>query len=316
MKAFITGINGFAGSHLAEHLLSHNYNVCGSALPGTPLENLRTIENKIELIYLDIRNFDSTKDALSRTRPDQIYHLAAAASVADSFKTPLVTFEVNVFGAINLLEAVRALKNDPMILFSGSSDVYGHVPPENIPIREDYPLKPMSPYAVSKATVDMTGYQYFNNFGLKIIRTRSFNHIGPRQSDMFVISAFAKQVAEIEKGSREPVLKVGNLEAVRDFTHVKDVVSAYRLLVERGVAGEAYNVCSGKPYSISALLKVLLGLTKKQITVERDKDKIRAVDIPVLLGDNAKIKAAVGWGPTETIPHAVEETLNWWRSVV
>lgn len=313
MRALITGINGFAGSHLAEHLLSREYEVSGTILPGTSLENIKEIQDKLHLMYSDIRDLGSIREAISKAEPAQIYHLAAMTSVADSFKNPHATFEVNVSGTINLLEAVRGLKIDPAILLAGSAEVYGAVPPEKLPIKEDYPFQPLNLYAVSKATVDMIGYQYFKSFGLKIIRTRSFNHIGPKQSENFVVSAFAKQIAEIEKGLCEPTLKVGNLKAKRDFTDVADVVVAYRLLAEKGSPGEAYNVCSGKGYSIKEILGTLLSFVKIKIKVEQDKERMRPSDIEIIYGDNSKIKALCNWQTGKTINNALIETLNWWR---
>ncbi|MCX5727106.1 MAG: GDP-mannose 4,6-dehydratase [Candidatus Saganbacteria bacterium] len=316
MKALITGINGFVGSHLAEHLLDEGYSVSGTVLPGTTLENIKGIENKVDLIYSNICDFSSIREAISQSNPDQIYHLAAMASVADSFRNPISTFEVNVSGTINLLEAIRYHKLDPVILLVGSAEIYGVVPEDKLPIREDYSLQPVNPYAVSKAAVDMMGFQYFKSYGMKIIRTRSFNHAGPRQLDGFVVPAFAKQIAEIEKGKQEPALKVGNLEAKRDFTDVRDVVRAYKLLVEKGRAGEAYNVCSGRVYSIRELLETLIRLSSKMIEIKLDKERSRPSDIKIIYGDNSKIKNKCNWQAITKMEDTLKNTLEWWREII
>jgi GDP-4-dehydro-6-deoxy-D-mannose reductase len=316
VKALITGVNGFVGSHLAEHMLSSGYEVAGTVLPGTSLENIEKVRERLNLIETDICDPSSIKEAVSRAEPDQVYHLAAMASVADSFKNPRKTFEVNVSGTKNLLEAVRALKIDPRILLVISAEVYGAVSPEKMPIKEDCPLKPQNPYAESKAEADAIGHQYFKKYGLKVIRARPFNHIGPRQSESFVVSSFARQIAEIENGGGDPTLKVGNLKAKRDFTSVSDVVLAYRLLAEKGQPGEAYNVCSGKTYSIREILDLLLSSAKKKIRVEQDKNRMRPSDIPVIYGDNEKIVRQMGWQPEKSISVSLLETLNWWRGRV
>jgi len=199
IKVLITGINGFVGSHLAEHLLSKGCEVSGTVLSGTSLENIESVKDKIKIEYSDVRDLDSLKKAITIQKPQQIYHLAAVTSVAESFSDPKLTFDVNVIGTKNLLDAVRGLKIDPVILLVSSAEIYGAVAPDKLPIKEDFDLKPVNPYAESKAETDKLGLMYFKNYGMRVIRARSFNHTGPRQSEAFVVPAFAKQIAEIEK---------------------------------------------------------------------------------------------------------------------
>jgi GDP-4-dehydro-6-deoxy-D-mannose reductase len=314
MKAFITGINGFVGRHLAEHLLGSGLEVSGGVLPGTSLADLAAIRGRLELLDLDIRDPAATVKALSSVGPDLIFHLAAVSSVADSFQDPNLAFTVNVNGTINLLEAVRHLKLDTVILLAGSAEVYGAVQPERLPITEDFPFKPVNPYAISKAATDMLGYQYALTYKLKIVRTRAFNHIGPGQTDAFVVSSFARQIAEIELGFKEPVLLTGNLESRRDFTDVRDVVRAYGLAAQKGDPGEAYNVSSGKDYGIEEILRRLLSCSKVKIAVKADASRMRPADIPVVVGDSSKLRARTGWAPRIAIDTALADTLNYWRS--
>jgi len=224
MKALITGISGFAGSHLAEYLLSLNFEVFGTIKWRSRLENIEHIIDKIKLFECDIRDASAVKYVLNESKPDYIFHLAAQSYVPFSWRAPSETLTTNITGELNIFEGVRELKLDPFIHIAGSSEEYGLVYPEEVPIKETNPLRPLSPYAVSKIAQDLLGYQYYKSYGLKIIRTRAFNHTGPRRGEVFVSSNFARQIIEIEKKKREPVIYVGNLEAVRDFLDVRDVV--------------------------------------------------------------------------------------------
>ncbi|MEO0183866.1 MAG: GDP-mannose 4,6-dehydratase, partial [candidate division WOR-3 bacterium] len=238
MKALITGISGFAGSHLAEYLLSQNIEVVGTIKWRSRLENIEHILDKIKLFECDIRDATAVKYVLSETRPDYIFHLAAQSYVPFSWRAPAETLTTNVLGELNIFEGVRELKIDPFIHIAGSSEEYGLVHPQEVPIKETNPLRPLSPYAVSKVAQDLLGFQYYKSYGLKIVRTRAFNHTGPRRGEVFVSSNFARQLIEIEKKKRKPIIYVGNLEAVRDFSDVRDVVRGYYLALKKGTPGE------------------------------------------------------------------------------
>jgi GDP-4-dehydro-6-deoxy-D-mannose reductase len=261
----------------------------------------------------DVTRLDQFSRLVKRVKPDQVYHLAALTSVGWSFSHPLETIDTNIRGTLNLLEIVRNLKKPVKILVVGSSDIYGKVLPKEVPISEERPLLPVSPYGVSKAACDLLAYQYFKSYGIQVIRARSFNHSGPRQNTGFVIPDFAWQIARIEHRKQPPVLKVGNLSAKRDISDVRDVARAYLALMAKGEAGEAYNICSQKAYKIEHILRMLLALSKKRIKVEKDKEKNRPAEIPILLGNNKKIRKDTGWKPKINIQQTLEDTLNFWR---
>ncbi|MGH9392339.1 MAG: GDP-mannose 4,6-dehydratase, partial [Vicinamibacteria bacterium] len=249
MRVLITGITGFAGSHLAEFVLAEHpgTEVFGTMRWRSRTENIRGIEGKIQLLECDLRDQSSVTGLIDRVRPDRIFHLAAQSFVPSSWNAPAESLTTNILGQLNLFEAVRAAGIDPWIQIACSSEEYGLVYETELPIRETNPLRPLSPYAVSKVGQDYLGYQYFKSFGTKVVRTRGFNHDGPRRGDVFVSSNFAKQIAIIEKGKKPPVIHVGNLEARRDFTDVRDIVRGYWLALDSGCEpGEAYNICSGK----------------------------------------------------------------------
>jgi GDP-4-dehydro-6-deoxy-D-mannose reductase len=313
MKVLITGIAGFVGSHLAELLLKKRYEVFGICLACESRENVEKIKKKLHLFNCDITNFDQLSRLVKRINPDQIYHLAALSSVGESFSHPKDYIETNVRGTLHLLEIVRTLKKPIKILVVGSSDMYGIVKPKEVPITEERTLLPVSPYGVSKATGDLLAYQYFKSYGVYAVRTRAFNHTGPRQRTGFVIPDFVSQIAKIEKGLLPPVLKVGNLSTKRDISDVRDVVKAYVALMSKGKQGEAYNVCSQQAHSIINLVKILLSLSKKKIRVEVDEKRNRPAEIPILLGDNSKIRKTTGWRPKIPIEKTLEDTLNFWR---
>jgi len=264
MKAFITGISGFAGSHLAEFLLNKGYEVYGTFYDKSTFLNLNGFIDNIGLFECDIRNCNDLKQIIKKVRPDEIYHLAAISFIPTALKNPKMTFDTNLYGTLNLYEAIKELKYNPKILFVGSADEYGSIKNSDLPIREDCPLRPINPYSISKASADLLSYAYFKNYHLKIIRVRPFNHIGPRQSPEFVCPSFAKQIAEIEKGLKEPIIKVGNLETKRDFTDVRDMIGAYWLALNKGEPEEVYNICSERTIKIRELLNNLLDLSTKK----------------------------------------------------
>jgi len=315
MKALITGISGFVGSHLAEYLLEKQFEVFGTIRWRSRLDNIQGILDRIKLIETDIRDAHSVDRVISESKPDYIFHLAAQSFVPTSWHSPQETINTNVSGTINVLEAVRHHKIDPVIHIAGSSEEYGLVYENEIPITEKNPLRPMSPYGVSKVAEDMLGFQYNKTYGMKIVITRAFNHTGPRRGDVFVTSTFAKQIAEIEKG-KASVIKVGNLEAKRDFTDVRDIVRAYLLAVEKGTPGEVYNICSGMPRKIKDVLDLLISFSDKKIAVVVDPSRLRPSDVPILKGDCSKFMAKTGWKPEIKFEKTMKDLLNYWRERV
>jgi GDP-4-dehydro-6-deoxy-D-mannose reductase len=317
MKALITGITGFAGSHLAELLLSRGFEVYGTVRWRSRLDNIQHIKDRLKLIEADLRDAHSTARMIKECQPDYIFHLAAQSFVHSSFHAPQDTLTTNVVGTVNLLEAVRSSGINPVIQIAGSSEEYGLVHEDEIPIKETSPLRPMSPYAVSKVAEDRLGYQYHKTYGMKIIITRAFNHEGPRRGEVFVTSNFAKQVAEIEQGKKNPaVIHVGNLESKRDFSDVRDVVRAYLLAVEKCTPGEAYNICSCRAWSIKSALDLLKGMSTAQFSVVTDQSRIRPIDVPLLLGDCTKFMKVTGWKSTIPFEKTMEDLLDYWRERV
>ncbi|MFA5104869.1 MAG: GDP-mannose 4,6-dehydratase [Candidatus Margulisiibacteriota bacterium] len=312
MKTLITGITGFVGSHLAEHLLSEGMEVLGAARWRSNRDNIAHLKDKIKLFECDINDAFSVKQMLQDIKPDQIYHLAGQSSVAASWNSPAETINTNVVGQINILEAVRLLKLDVRILIPGSSEEYGFVEEKELPLTESSQLRPLSPYSVSKVAQDLLGYQYFKSYGLSIVRTRAFNHTGPRHADIFVTSGFAKQAALIEKGRQEPVIKVGNLDAKRDYSDVRDIAKAYRMALAKGDPGEVYNICSGKAVSIKNILEIILSFGSKKITVEIDPKRIRPSDIPVTRGDYTKFAAKTGWKIEIPLEKTLKDIFDYW----
>ncbi|HNZ97887.1 MAG TPA: GDP-mannose 4,6-dehydratase, partial [Thermoanaerobaculia bacterium] len=255
MRVLITGITGFAGSHLADYLIAEHPDVeiFGTYRWRSRRENIEHLDGKVTLLETDLRDYPSVAAALRRAEPDAIFHLAAQSFVPTSWNAPSETIVTNVVGQTNIFEAVRALGLDPRIQIACSSEEYGLVLPDEVPIRETNPLRPLSPYAVSKVSQDYLGYQYFQSYGIKALRTRGFNHTGPRRGEVFVTSNFAKQIALIEAGRQAPVISVGNLDAVRDFTDVRDMVRAYWLAVQSARPGEVYNIATGNGITIRAM---------------------------------------------------------------
>jgi GDP-4-dehydro-6-deoxy-D-mannose reductase len=318
LRILITGITGFVGSHLAEYALSLGAEVFGSGRWRSKTENIEHIRDRITLIESDLRDLSSVQHLLEKTSPDYIVHLAAQSFVAASWHTPAETLYTNSVSQVNLLEAMRSRHDRaPRFLAIGSSEEYGLVHEDELPIRETNPLRPLSPYAVSKVTQDLMGYQYHQSYGLPVIRTRAFNHEGPRRGDVFVTSNFAKQVAEIEAGKRRPEMLVGNLKARRDYTDVRDIVRGYWRLLEAGEPGEVYNLCSGKAWSIQEVLDFMLQHSRvRGIKVKEDPSRLRPSDVPVLIGDRSKVERAVGWKPEIPFEQTLADTLAYWRKRV
>ena len=314
MKVLITGITGFVGSHLAEFLLrKSNIEVYAIKRWRSNTENLEGFKDQIKLFECDIRDASSVRRVVSEILPDMIFHLAAQTFVPTSWHAPTETLTTNIIGELNLLEAVRESKINPKIHIAGSSEEYGLVSPQEIPIKETNCLRPLSSYGVSKVAQDLLGFQYYHSYKLNIVRTRGFNHTGPRRGEVFVTSTFAKQIVSIEKGIQEPVVYVGNLEAVRDFTDVRDMVRAYVLSLEKCQIGEVYNICSGKGYKILDILEILLGFCKVKVNVKKDRNRMRPSDVPILIGDNSKFKEETGWEPKISFEKTLRDLLDYWR---
>ena len=314
LKSLITGITGFAGSHLAELLLAQGHEVSGTVRWRSSKDNIAQIEPQLTLIECDIRDATSVKRIIEKVRPDYIFHLAAQSFVLTSWHAPAETLVTNIVGQLNIFESVREVGIEPRIQIAGSSEGYGMVKPDETPITEDNALRPLSPYGVSKVAQDTLAFQYFHSYGMPIIRTRAFNHTGPRRGDVFVTSNFCKQVAMIEKGLQEPIVKVGNLEAVRDFTDVRDTVRGYLLALEKGEAGEAYNICSGKGLNMRELLDTILSFSTVKIETQQDPARMRPSDVPILVGDNSKFCKATGWRREIPFETTIEDLLDYWRA--
>jgi GDP-4-dehydro-6-deoxy-D-mannose reductase len=314
MRLLITGITGFVGSHMAEYALSQGAEVFGSARWRSRTENIEHLRAKIQLVECDLRDPASVRRLLTTASPTHLIHLAAQSFVGTSWHTPGETLSTNTVCQVNLLEGIRELKVVPRFLVIGTSEEYGLVHADEVPIKETNPLRPLSPYAVSKVAQDLMGYQYFKSYGFPIMRTRAFNHEGPRRGEVFVTSNFAKQVAEIEAGLREPTIFVGDLTPKRDYSDVRDIVRGYWMLLERGEPGEVYNLCSGRSWVIQQVLDFFLDQsTRKGIAVKVDPARLRPSDVMILEGDPTKIRKAVGWEVEIPFERTLTDLLTYWR---
>ncbi len=312
MRVLITGIAGFAGSHLAEYLLrEHALELHG--VIHRHEHRIQHLAHQLQLHRGDLRNALWVSELVQEVQPDVMMHLAAWSDVGGSWQQPWTTYELNIQCQLHLMEALRRWTPTCRTLVVTSNEVYGLVRPSELPITEDTPFRPNNPYGVSKIAQDMMALQYWHSHQLPTIRARSFNHIGPNQADDFVASAFARQIAEIEAGLREPKVAVGNLDAERDFTDVRDVVRAYWLLIERGAAGGVYNIGSGRHYPVHTLLDTLLSLIKTHVDVELDPARLRPSDVPISVCDNQRLVAATGWQPVIDLRASLTDLLNYWR---
>jgi GDP-4-dehydro-6-deoxy-D-mannose reductase len=317
MRLLITGITGFVGSHLTELALERGADVIGALRWRSKTEHIEPLRERITLVESDLRDLLSVRAILEQARPDCIIHLAAQSFVAASWQTPSETLWTNAICQMNLFEAMRQLGSSARFLVIGSSEEYGLVYPDELPIRETNPLRPLSPYAVSKVTQDLMGFQYWKSYGLDIVRARAFNHSGPRRGDAFATSSFAKQIAEAEAGLRAPVVQVGDLKPTRDFSDVRDIVRGYWALLERGTAGEVYNLCSGVDWSIERMLNFLVSSSKlERIEIRPDPTRLRPSDVPVLRGSAEKIEHAVGWTPRIPLEQTLVDLLEYWRQQI
>jgi GDP-mannose 4,6-dehydratase len=319
-RVLITGITGFVGSHLADYILESfpDVQVSGLTRWRSPTDNIRHILDKISLEFGDLSDLPSLKAVLSKQRPDVIFHLAAQSYVPYSFSSPVVTLNTNIIGTCHLLEAVKELKSasdyDPVIHICSSSEVYGQVKESEVPIREDNPFRPASPYAVSKVGEDMLAFQYWLSWKVKTIRTRMFTHTGPRRGDVFASATFARQIAAIEAGLAPPVVRVGNLDSLRTFLDVRDAVKAYWVLVHKCPPGEVYNIGGVETMTVGEMLKRLLRLARlKDIKVEVDPARLRPSDVTLQIPCIDKFVAATGWKPEIKFDRTLEALLDYWR---
>lgn len=317
MRILITGITGFVGSHLADYILKNHtaVEIYGLKRWRSPRENIQHIEDKLNLYDGDLCDLSSMLTMIKEINPDWIFHLAAQSYVPYSLTTPINTLETNIIGTANLLETVRIVGVDSRIHICSSPEVYGQPEDKDIPITEECPLRPISPYAVSKVGEDALAYMYYQAYGIRTIRSRAFTHTGPRRGEVFVVSAFAKQIARIEKGLQEPVIRVGNLDSVRTFCDVRDIVRAYWLLLEKGEPGEIYNIAGKETMTIKEMLDLLLSLSPlgNSVEIKVDKQLLRLRDVMLQIADCSKFERLTGWKPRIAFNKTLEDTLQYWR---
>src|SRR5712691_7212792 len=342
MRVLITGITGFAGSHLAEYILAEHPDVAvfGTYRWRSRMENLDTLmakgvldviegryssgagqadqahKGRVTLLHCELTDAGAVEKLIAATRPDRIFHLAAQSFVQSSFDEPAATMRINIESQLNILESIRRHDTKIRVHIAGSSEEYGLVHPDEVPMKETNPLRPLSPYAVSKVAQDKLAYQYFKSYGLHVVVTRGFNHTGPRRGPVFHESTFAKQIAEIEAGFHPPVIYHGDLTSKRDLSDVRDIVRAYWLALEKAEPGESYNVGSGRTHTIREMLDVLLACSKVKIRTEEDPARLRPSDVPILWADPTKFRAATGWEPKIPFEQTLRDVLDYWRERV
>ena len=316
MRALITGVAGFAGGHLARHLLDRGHTLAGIRYPGDRGARSDSVPSQVELHETDILEAPSLAKAFSDSKPEAIIHLAAFSNPESSWGNARRALETNIIGTYNVLQAALETGLRPRVLLVGSCQQYGLVPEQEQPISEDRPQRPLTPYGVSKSGQEVLGMRFFLAEDLPVFLVRPFNHTGPGQESSYVCSSFARQVAEIEAGRREPRIRVGNLSVRRDFSDVRDVVRAYREILERGKPADPYNVCRGEAFSIEEILETFRGLSKAKVTVEVDSARYHAVDAPLLLGDNTKLRSELGWEPELSLRETLGDLLSYWREKI
>jgi GDP-4-dehydro-6-deoxy-D-mannose reductase len=312
MRVLITGSAGFVAGHLIDFLREEepDAELFGLARPhGTPA----AVPGRMTLIEADLLDAAGVQAAVELAQPDRVVHLAAQSSPQRSWTDPEGTLRTNLMGALHLMEAVRKIRTPPRVLLVGSAEEYGLARPTEIPLREEAPLRPNSPYAVSKLSQSYLGLEYALVHRIPVIRTRTFHHTGPGRGEVFAEGSFARQIVEIEAGRRDPVLSVGNLDAIRDYADARDVVRAYWMLLDRGESGEVYNVCTGRGLRIRELLDTLLQVSGVHAEVRLDRERLRPSDIPVLVGDPTRLRRATGWEPRMPIERTLKDLLQSFR---
>ncbi len=325
-RAFITGITGMVGSHLADYLLDNtDWEIIGLCRWRSPLDNLSHLisainkKQRVHLIYGDLRDSDSIDNAVKLANPDYVFHLAAQSYPQTSFTAPLDTYETNIQGTSRILEALRKYNKEAVIHICASSEVFGRVPKEKLPIDEDCTFHPASPYAISKVGTDLIGRYYAEAYQMTVMTTRMFTHTGPRRGDVFAESTFAKQIAMIERDLISPVVKVGNLQSLRTFADVRDAVHAYYLLVTHNpVPGEYYNIGGSYTCTVGELLNYLISLSsaKDKIKIETDPERLRPIDADLQIPDTRKFSKHTGWKPLITFEQTMQDLLDYWRERV
>ena len=324
-RAFITGLTGMVGSHLADYLLAHtDWEVHGLIRWRSPLDNISHLlprinaRDRVHLLYGDLRDYVSIHDAVRKAEPDFVFHLAAQSYPKTSFEAPLDTLETNVQGTAHVLEALRKNAIQAVTHVCASSEVFGRVPREKLPIDEECSFHPASPYAISKVSTDLIGRFYAEAYDMMVMTTRMFTHTGPRRGDVFAESSFAKQIAMIEAGQIPPVVKTGNLESLRTFADVRDAVRAYHLLVTvNPVRGAYYNIGGTYTCTVAAMLQTLLAMSAvRNIRVETDPERLRPIDADLQVPDTTKFRAATGWEPKIPFEQTMKDLLQYWRERV
>src|SRR3989344_2099386 len=321
MKVLITGVTGFVGSHLAEYCLTKpNVQVYGIVRPAdlkSEIKNIESIKKNITLIPCELTNEKKVLEAIKKVKPDKIFHLAAENFVPLSWKFPKENLANNIFSELNIFEAIKKLNLNPVMVIACAGGEYGLVHKKELPLRETNPLRPLTPYALSKVAPEMLAFKYHQSGGFKTVLTRFFAIEGPRRRSEFGVSSFAKQIAHIEKGKQKPIIYVGNLKAKNDFLDAQDAVRAYWLASEKCKFGEPYNVCSEKARSMKWVLDTLVRLsTVKNIQVVIDPKRVRPIDVLVVVGDCSKFKKQTGWKPKIPLEKTLEGVLNYWRALV
>lgn len=314
MKILITGAEGFAGSHLVDHCLDAGDEVWGTCRPGARANNLTHRLDKITLRVGDLSQPDFMRGILREARFDALFHLAAINHMHDALKEPARMYEVNLLGGIHLLEAVRTQSPATRVVLASSAEIYGNVKPENLPVVETQSFSPVNVFAAGKAAMELTALPFITTYGLHVVIARPFNHTGPRQRPDFVCSSFAEQVALIENGA-EPVIHVGDLTPRRDFSDVRDVARAYRLLAMNGVRGEVYNVATGASVSVQSVLDTLVQMARVKVDVRQDPSRVRPTQVMDVRGGIEKIKA-IGWAPEYSLEKTLRDLLNWHRDQI
>lgn len=318
----ITGITGMVGSHLADYLLENtDWEVYGLTRWNDRMDNIEHLmqrinkKDRVHLEYGDINDLSSMLAVFGRVEPDYVFHLAAQSYPKTSFESPLETLETNILGTAKVLDAIKTLGLDPVIHVCASSEVFGRVPKQFLPIHEDVQFHPASPYAISKVGTDLVGRFYAEAYGLTVMTTRMFTHTGPRRGDVFAESTFAKQIAMIEAGLQEPVIKVGNLDSLRTWSDVRDAVRAYYMLVTNNpTAGEYYNIGGTFSCTVREMLEHLISLsTTENITIEIEPDRLRPIDADLQVPDTSKFKNHTGWEPEISFERTMQDLLDYWR---
>jgi len=319
MRVLVTGITGFVGSHMADYLLTlPKTEVYGIKRWSSRMINVRHLEGKVNFLTCNILDPYAVRSVLEKIRPEKIFHFAAESFVSPSWEMPDLYFQTNIQGTLTFLEAIRRMRLDCVFHVAGSGEEYGLIHENEIPITEESPLRPINPYAVSKVAQDFLCYEHFMSYQIKTIRTRAFNHEGPRRDNVFALASFAYQIVRIEQGLQKPVLRVGNLEPKRNFTDVRDMVKAYWLATEKCIPGELYLIGTDQVYTIGQCLEQLLALSpqKDKIEVKKDPALIRPTDVPLLVGDYTKFKKRTGWEPEIPFSKTLQDILDYWRNFV